>query len=115
MRRTVLAVAFVAVLTAPALAQERTFSVTMGESQWNKLGDLLTDKPWKDVNPIISAITRDVGKALQQDAGQRQQDLTTLKQLADENADLKKKVDELTKEVEKLKAPQAPPPEEEPK
>lgn len=114
LRALLFAVAFFVVtllVVAPAIAQERQFSVTMPESLWNNLGKMLGKLPWEDTNPIIQAIGRDVGLSMQREQAQRLQDADTLKKAQAEVERLAAEVSRLTEELHKLKAP----PGEEPK
>lgn len=80
-----------------AAAQERQFSVTLTEAQWNMIGKLLSEKndlAWKDTNPIIQAITGQIGQVLQQDAQARQGAAA--------------EIDRLKAEIERLKKPPEP-------
>lgn len=99
MRRLCLAFLLLAA-TLPASAQERQFSVTMPESQWNSLAKILGKVPWpaEETTPLLAAISQQIGGALGQESAARAS-------AAKELADLKAEVARLTGELGKLKNP----------
>lgn len=113
MRRHLLA-ALLVLLPLAAQAQERQFSVTLPESQWNTLARIISgaNKPthWtlEETMPIFQAIGGQMRGALEQDAANRQQALDAQKKAAAEIADLKAEVERLKAELEKAKNPEAP-------
>lgn len=57
--------------TAPVPAPtERQFTVTLPLSQWQKIGDMLAEKPFKDVAPLINALQQQISA---QDAKQQEE------------------------------------------
>lgn len=105
--RVVIGFIFSIMLVGQAIAQsaERSFTVTLTESQWNAIGKIVSkakDVTWEDTNPIMQAILAQIGQGLQQDAQARQR-------AAAENEQLKSEIERLKGELQKsAPAPQEP-------
>lgn len=89
-----------------ARAQERTFTVTLPETQWNTVGKIMSKAlaPWEDTNPIMQQITSQIGQGLQQDAQARLKGIEAekkLKQTAAELAAMTKKQNDAVAEIER--------------
>lgn len=107
--RLVLALVVWCAAAGQSLAQsaERSFSITLPESQWNTIGKIVSkakEWPWEDTNPIMQSILAQIGAGLQQDAQARQK-------AASEAEQLRAEVDRLKAELAKKSSP-APLPEE---
>ena len=81
--------------------QERSFTVTLSESNWNNVARIVSkskDLPWEDTNPILSSI-----------AAQIRQQLERAEQERTENGKLRFEVQRLQDELKRLLDAQKPP------
>lgn len=100
--RFVLGLMIGTLMIGAAAAQERQFTVTLPESQWNMLAKIVAkskDWTWEEANPVIQGIMGQIGQGLQQDLQARQKALA--------------EIDQLKAEIERLKAQASPPKESE--
>lgn len=75
-------------------AQERTFTVTLGEKNWNAIAKIVSkakDVSWEETNPILSEIGAQIRRQLDQANNQ-----------AKENAHLRAEVQRLQGELKKI-------------
>lgn len=92
MRKMLLFVASVILLPITAHAQEQVYTLTVTHAQLSVIGSALSERPYKDVNPVIESIARQV----------RAQNAAEEKKRRDEQS----KIDELKKQAaEKANAP----------
>lgn len=94
-----------------AVAQERTFTVTLPEAQWNAVAKIVSkakEYPWEETNPILSAIGGQISQQLQQQA-------QAARESANLQAEVKRLQDELKRVVDAQKPPDDPAPPENPK
>lgn len=96
-----LAVSVLTVGQACAQAGDRQFSVTLTETQWNTVGDIVSDskESWRKTNPIMQAIGAQIGQGLQLDAQARQRGIEAEAQAKKATAE----ADQLKAEIERLK------------
>lgn len=80
-------------MPAAAFAQERTFTVTLPESQWNTLAKIVSKSKmftWEETNPIITGIGAQIQQQLQADATSRNSSAAEIARLQSELDAIKK-------------------------
>lgn len=68
-----LAAIILVLLSSSAIAQERTFSATLSESDWNYIATVLGKRPYEESQKIIAAIASQVQSQISASTAEQQQ------------------------------------------